>query len=202
MSHREWRAINGAIKASLLRRKAVCLFIELYIVKGIEACDAAERRTPCDAAERRTALRKFQGPFQSVRMYWEKKALHEIDDAGNEWRQALPVWCSSKLHKLLREIMEGERDSLFAQACSQTVGGGIAALTFSGDWCAWTNGRAKSQRWMPNSRSGMMTFPVLGTGASVSTWMPATLRYMEARPRVQAILEQSSGTKFIQRWLN
>ena len=97
----------GPISVYVLRRRAVCGFIENYIAKGIGACDAAERRTPCDAAERRTALRKFQGPFQSVRMYWEKKALHETDDAGNEWRQALPVWCSSKLHKLLREIMEG-----------------------------------------------------------------------------------------------
>ena len=123
----------GPISVYALRRRAVCGFIEKYIAKGIEACDAAERRTPCDAAERRTALRKFQGPFQSVRMYWENKALHETEGAGNEWRQALPVWCSSKLHKLLREIMEGERDSLFAQACSHTVGGGIAALTFSGD---------------------------------------------------------------------
>ena len=36
-------------------------------------------------------------------------------------------------------------------------------------------------------------------GASVSTWMPATVRYMEAKPRVQANLEPSPETKFVQR---
>ena len=96
-----------APSACVLRRLAVCGLIEKYIVKGIEAFDAAERRTACDVTERRTALRKFQGLFQGVRMYWEEKARYEKDDAGNDWRQALPAWCSIKLHKLLRDIMEG-----------------------------------------------------------------------------------------------
>ena len=38
-------------------------------------------------------------------------------------------------------------------------------------------------------------------GASVSTWVPATVRYMEPRPRVRAILEASPQMKFVQRWL-
>ena len=42
----------------------------------------------------------------------------------------------------------------------------------------------------------------VGQGASVSTWMPATVRYMEARPRVQAILEPSPETKLVQRRFN
>ena len=41
----------------------------------------------------------------------------------------------------------------------------------------------------------------VGHVASVSTRMPATVRYMEARPRVQAIPEPSPQTKLVQRWL-
>ena len=66
-------------------------------------------------------------------MYWEEKARYEQNDAGNEWRQALPAWCSIKLHKLLRAIMEGERDSLFVHACSHPMRGGTTALPLSCD---------------------------------------------------------------------
>ena len=166
----------GPISVYVLRRRAACGFIEKYLAKGIEACDAAERRTLCDAAERRTALRKFQGLFQGVRMHWEENARYEKDAAG---RQGLPAWCSIKLHKLLREIMEGGCDSLFLSAClDEWWKDEVAALD------------AEFWKWH-DDLSGV------GQGASVSTWMPATVRYMEASPRVQAMLEASPQAQFV-----
>ena len=51
-------------------------------------------------------------------MYWEQKRRYESVEAGNgwrqEWRQALPAWCSINLHKLLCGIMEEEHDSTFS----------------------------------------------------------------------------------------
>ena len=38
-------------------------------------------------------------------------------------------------------------------------------------------------------------------GAWVSTWMPATVGYMEARPRVRAMPKASPQTKLVHRWL-
>ena len=50
------------------------------------------------------------------------------------------------------------------------------------------------QKWHDDVSGGVQ-------GAWGSTWMPATVRYMEAKPRVQAILQPSPRTKLVQRWL-
>ena len=98
--------------------------LEKYAVKGIEVCEAADRRTT-EMPGIVQALKRFQGMFKGVRIYWEEKARHEKDAAGSEWRQALPPWCSIKLNKMLRQIMEGKRDNLFLIACSNPLGEGV-----------------------------------------------------------------------------
>ena len=71
-------------------------------------------------------------------------------------------------------------------------------MTFSGDVLCMHEWKdevatldAEFQKW-PDDVSGVVL------GASVSTSMPATARHMEAKPRVQAILEPSPQTQLVQ----
>ena len=69
--------------------------------------------------------------FESVQTYCQEKAKQEKDDKGGEWRQELPAWCTVRLAKLLRQVMEGKRDSLFSPLCCNPPKGGIASITFT-----------------------------------------------------------------------
>ena len=87
---------------------------------------------------------------------------------------------------------------MFVEACSHTMGGGIKAVTFSGDLLCMHEWKdevaaldAELQKWH-DDLSG-----VWHGGVGVNMGAP-TVRYMEARPRVQAILEPSSETKLVQ----
>ena len=90
--------------------------LDKYVVNGMEVCEAADRRTS-EMSSIVLALKKFHGLLKGVRIVWEEKARRGKDAAGSEWRQALPPWCSIKLNKVLRQTMEGKRDTLFQNAC-------------------------------------------------------------------------------------
>ena len=99
-----------------LRRLAVYGLIEGYVLKAIETCTTLSVGKP-SLSSVCTSLRKFKTMFESVQVYCQEKVKQENYVKGGEWRQELPAWCTVRLAKLLRQLIEGKRDNMFCQVC-------------------------------------------------------------------------------------
>ena len=82
-SNQEMQDKTSPINVFWLRRLSVVGLLEKYVIKGIEVCEAAEKRTT-EMPGIVQALKRFQGMFKGVRIYFEEKARHDTDAAGSE----------------------------------------------------------------------------------------------------------------------